>query len=88
MPLTRRELLQSGAAGLAVLSLPFPALGADANRILVVIQLAGGAGHHHLQPPAGGMVHRFIEPGGEAQRERPAANATLEGDRRRHALVW
>jgi uncharacterized protein (DUF1501 family) len=42
MDLTRRELLKSGAAGLAALSLPLPAVGADARRILVVVQLAGG----------------------------------------------
>jgi uncharacterized protein (DUF1501 family) len=41
--LTRRELLQGTAAGLAALSLPLPALaGPEARRVLLLIQLAGG----------------------------------------------
>jgi uncharacterized protein (DUF1501 family) len=43
MTLTRRELLQGTAVGVAALSVPLPSLGSiEAKRVLVVIQLAGG----------------------------------------------
>ena len=62
MPLTRRELLQSGAAGLAVLSLPLRALGADPRRILVVIQLAGGNDGLNTVAPIADPRYRALRP--------------------------
>ena len=62
MDLTRRQLLKSGVAGLAALSLPLPALGADARRILVVVQLAGGNDGLNTLVPISDPRYRSLRP--------------------------
>ena len=62
MGMTRRELLKSGAVGVAALSLPLPALAADGRRILVVVQLAGGNDGLNTLVPISDPAYRKLRP--------------------------